>query len=77
MLDQGEIIPSGWSLASIQDVTEHQEEAHKAIRIMNMDWAICTLVDGKISGPGYNFVVEKGSFFDLGHKLIINKEPGK
>ena len=77
MLGQGEIIPSGWSLASIQDVTEHQEEAHKAIRITNIDSAICTLVDGKIGGPRYNFGVEKGSFFDLGHKLIINKESGK
>ena len=77
MLGQEEIIPSGWSLASIQDVTEHQKKARNAIRIMGMEWAVCTLVDGKISGPGYNFVVEKGSFFDLGHKLIMNKQSGK
>ena len=69
MLTRAEAIPTGWRLASIQDIAKHEEVAKNAI---TLEWAICTLADGKISGPGYSFDVEKGSFFDLGHKLVAN-----
>ena len=73
MLAREEEIQNGWRLASLNDVTKHEEEAREAI---NIEWGICTLVDGQIKGPGYKFEVEKGSFFDLGHKLATNKGSG-
>ena len=69
MLERAEAIPNGYRLASIHDVLQHEEEAHSAIYL---EWGICTLADGRISGSGYQFKIEQGSFFDLGHKLIAN-----
>ena len=69
MLERAEAIPNGWRLATIHDVLQHEEEAHSAIYL---EWGICTLADGKISGSGYQFKIEQGSFFDLGHKLVAN-----
>ena len=74
MLTRAEAIPYGWRLASIQDVAEHGEDAKSAI---SLEWGICTLADGRIKGPGYDFAVERGSFFDLGHKLVANISFGK
>ena len=74
MLTRAEAIPYGWRLASIQDVAKHEEDAKNAI---SLEWGICTLADGRIKGPGYNFEVERGSFFDLGHKLVANISFGK
>ena len=74
MLTRAEAIPCGWRLASIQDVTKHEEDAKNAI---SLEWGICTLADGRIKGPGYDFAVERGSFFDLGHKLVANISFGK
>lgn len=73
MLTQDEEIPDGWRLASLHDTSKYEEEAREAI---TLEWGICTLVDGKIGGPGYKFEVETGSFFDLGHKLVTNKGSG-
>ena len=73
MLTQEEEIPDGWRLASLHDTSKYEEEAREAI---TEEWGICTLVDGKICGPGYKFEIETGSFFDLGHKLATNKGSG-
>ena len=64
LLTQDEELPTGWRLASIQDVTKYKEEVRTAI---NIEWGICTLMDGKIKAPEYKFETEKGSFFDLGY----------
>ena len=74
MLTREEEIPNGWRLASLHDVSKHEEEAHEAF---TEEWGRCTLVDGQIKGPGYKFEIETGSFFDLGHKLVTNKGSGK
>ena len=74
MLTREEEIPDGWRLASLHDTSKYEEEAREAI---TEEWGICTLVDGKICGPGYKFEIETGSFFDLGHKLVTNKGSGK
>ena len=69
MMEKSEAMPEGWRVASIDDVTKYQQKAHSAI---NLQWAICTLDDGKIAGSGYNYETERGYFPDLGHKLTIN-----
>ena len=74
MLRQEEEIPTGWRLASLHDVSKYQDKAREAI---NLQWGICSLVDGKICGAGYKFEVEKGRYPDLGHKLITNSSIGK
>ena len=76
MLFRHDKIPNGWRLASSQDVSKYEKEAREAI---NSRWAICTLVDGKIKGPGYKFKVENGGTqnIDLGCKLVTNVGSGK
>ena len=69
MMKQSEAIPDGWRVASLDDVSKYRQKAHSAI---NLQWAICTLDDGKITGPGYNYETEQGCFPNLGHKLAIN-----
>ena len=54
-------------------MTKYEEEAREAIM---MEWGICTLIDGQIKGRGYKFETEKGSFFELGHKLVTNVSSG-
>ena len=71
---QEDEIPVGWKVASIEDINKHQEKANAAV---NLTWAICSLQDGKIAGRGYNNEVERGSFHDLGHKLVKNLRSSK
>ena len=74
MIDQRDKIPVGWKLASIEDVSKHRGKANAAV---NQMWAICTLQDGKIAGYGYYNAVDRGSFNDLGHKLVTNLRSSK
>ena len=73
MLARDEKIPSGWRLASIQDVNKHEKEAHAALRLK---WGIYRLSDGKMHGSGNKYKIEKSIEIGLGHKLVINKGPG-
>ena len=74
MMVQRDEIPVGWKLASIEDINKHREKANAAV---NQTWAICALQDGKIAGRGYNHEVERGSFYELGHKLVTNLRSSK
>jgi len=68
MVDIEETIPVGWRLATVADVTEHQQTARFAI---SGPWSICRLVDGKIAGSGYQYEVQPGNFSGFGDKLLI------
>ena len=48
-------IPSGWRLATINDVTKFTKLAQKAV---TMKWGISTLADGRIHGRGYGYSVD-------------------
>ena len=66
-------IPSGWRLATINDVTKFTKLAQKAI---TMEWGIATLADGRIHGSGYGYRVDRSinDSYDggtCGEKLII------
>ena len=74
MMVQRDEIPVGWKLASIEDINKHREKANAAV---NQTWAICALQDGKIAGRGYKNEVQRGSFNDLGHKLVTNLRSSK
>ena len=63
-----ETIPIGWSLATVNDVTLHQQESRDAI---TSEWSDYMLSDGKIKGSGNNYEVESGDFPGLGYKLLI------
>ena len=73
MLSSKEPIPEGFRLATVNDVTRYQDDARNAV---TLEWGICFLADGKIMGPGYNYEVHTGSFFDLGHQLIVTDSCG-
>ena len=66
-------IPIGWRLASVQDVREHETEAHAAIKPI---WAIYALSDGEIHGSGYNFKINEGADEGRREGLIMKKESG-
>ena len=68
MVDTEAIIPIGWRLATVADVTEHQHTARYAIKL---PWSICLLFDGKIAGSGYQYEIKPGKFSGLGDKLLI------
>ena len=74
LLKQDEEIPVGWRLATTHDVTKFQVDARCVI---TEEWAMCQLADGKISGKGYEFKVEHGTFNELGFKLIAKYGHGK
>ena len=67
-------IPIGWRLASVQDVREHETEAHAAINITL--WGIFALSDGEIHGPGYNFKINEGADEGRQGGLFMKKESG-
>lgn len=66
-LEDEKVIPRGWRLATVADVTEHQQDSRDAVQ---GKWSICRLADGTIYGSGYGYKVESGKF-TAGHKLLI------
>ena len=66
-------IPSGWRLATIDDVTKFTKLAQK---VVSMEWGISTLADGRIHGRGYGYRVDSSinDSYDggtCGEKLIF------
>ena len=57
-----ETFPIGWTLATVNDVTLHQQESRDAI---TNEWSAYMLSDGKISGSGDNYKVQSGDFQSL------------
>ena len=62
-----EKIPRGWRLSSLEDVANHQEKVRNLLQShpwpwpWNPKWGIYKLSNGRIHGPGYNFLVKRDS----------------
>ena len=74
MLSTVDKIQDGWKLATRWDVDKYQAKARSAI---SLKYALCKLEDGAITGSGYDFVVQEGSFPNFLHKLTTNLYFGK
>lgn len=68
MVAYNETIPLDWRLATVNDVRQNQE---KARAVITMTCSVCLLADGKISGSGYSYEVQNGSFPGLSHMLLL------
>ena len=66
--------PEGWRLATAAEVRRDLDALKRHFRA-GMEWHICQLQDGRVHGPGNEFLIEEGLTKDkLGHMVLVKEE---
>ena len=59
---------SDWRLANVDDVLDCYDDVKETLR--DLHWYLCTLEDGYVGGPGYNYEV-RADYKEKEHKLLV------